>query len=233
MFSGLANYMNALVGGQSEAAKREKALEALRTGNMDISYDLKEVNFDQLRRKRAFYKGVNIQLLEEMNKEELIDFTNAPDILPMRPRDKQLSEVDFTELMKKVEGGEEQKEGETPSADSNLYNYDTSSQAERQDLLDRFSLIRKRQVKLTRQQAEGKRVGIIFNSYLASDSVREEILGYLYDKDIEPEVLLCNDNLDPFRLVIDLDMEKYSALVAVGGDGTFNQMVNGMLARPD
>jgi len=28
-------------------------------------------------------------------------------------------------------------------------------------------------------------------------------------------------------------MDKYSILVAVGGDGTFNQMVNGMLARPD
>ena len=28
-------------------------------------------------------------------------------------------------------------------------------------------------------------------------------------------------------------MDQYSAIIAVGGDGTFNQMVNGMLARPD
>jgi len=28
-------------------------------------------------------------------------------------------------------------------------------------------------------------------------------------------------------------MDNFSALIAVGGDGTFNQMVNGMLARPD
>lgn len=38
-----------------------------------------------------------------MNKEELIDFTNAPDVLPLKPRDKQLSEVDYNELMKKLE----------------------------------------------------------------------------------------------------------------------------------
>lgn len=28
-------------------------------------------------------------------------------------------------------------------------------------------------------------------------------------------------------------MDEYSALIAVGGDGTFNQMINGMLARDD
>lgn len=46
MFSGLASYMNNLVGGQSEQAQREKQLEALRIGSMEISYDLAEVNFD-------------------------------------------------------------------------------------------------------------------------------------------------------------------------------------------
>lgn len=30
-----------------------------------------------------------------------------------------------------------------------------------------------------------------------------------------------------------LDIDNYSALIAVGGDGTFNQMVNGMIARGD
>jgi len=34
MFSGLASYMNKLVGGQTEQAKREKALEAARVGSM-------------------------------------------------------------------------------------------------------------------------------------------------------------------------------------------------------
>jgi len=44
---------------------------------------------------------------------------------------------------------------------------------------------------------------------------------------------MCEENLDPYRKVFELDMDTFSALIAVGGDGTFNQVVNGMLARPD
>ena len=45
--------------------------------------------------------------------------------------------------------------------------------------------------------------------------------------------MVCEENLDPYRKAFDLEVDNFSALVAVGGDGTFNQMVNGMLARPD
>ena len=45
--------------------------------------------------------------------------------------------------------------------------------------------------------------------------------------------MTCEQNLDPFRIVSELEIDNYCALVAVGGDGTFNQMINGMLARPD
>ena len=30
-----------------------------------------------------------------------------------------------------------------------------------------------------------------------------------------------------------MDIDKYSALIGVGGDGTFHEVVNGMLHRPD
>ena len=55
MFSYLAN----LVQG-SELSRIQKQLEEQRKGNYSVSYQLSEINFDHLRRKRAFYKGVNI-----------------------------------------------------------------------------------------------------------------------------------------------------------------------------
>lgn len=43
----------------------------------------------------------------------------------------------------------------------------------------------------------------------------------------------CELDLDPYRKALEIDLNQYSCLIAVGGDGTFNQMVNGMLLRPD
>ena len=44
---------------------------------------------------------------------------------------------------------------------------------------------------------------------------------------------VCEQDLDPFRKAYDLEIDNYSAIICVGGDGTFNQVVNGMLARSD
>jgi len=46
-------------------------------------------------------------------------------------------------------------------------------------------------------------------------------------------VIVCEENLDPYRKALNINIDDYSALIAVGGDGTFNQMVNGMIARED
>ena len=36
-------------------------------------------------------------------------------------------------------------------------------------------------------------------------------------------VIICEENLDPYRKVLNLeDIDNYSALVSVGGDGTLN-----------
>ena len=38
---------------------------------------------------------------------------------------------------------------------------------------------------------------------------------------------------DTWKIAETLDIDKYSAIAAVGGDGTFHEVVNGMLFRKD
>lgn len=227
--------MQNLVGVQSDEARRQKQLEAMREGSTAIAYDLPLVNFDHLRRKRAFYRGVNIQLSEEFDKEELVDFSNLPDILPLKPKSG-MADLDYAELAKSTLTEEEVKErlnSATPGPNPTLFDYDAADDASKEAFLSRFDLIRKRS--LTYRSVEQERpVAIIYNPYAGRGVDRtDEIRGMLFAKDIPHEVIVTEENLAPYRIAMELDLSKYSALVAAGGDGTVNQMVNGMLARAD
>ena len=86
MFSGFGNYMSSLVFG-TEQARLQAELEAQRTGRYRIAYELDGLNFDHLRRKRAFISGVNIQVEEEKtDKGETLGFDELPDLLPIKPK---------------------------------------------------------------------------------------------------------------------------------------------------
>ena len=39
--------------------------------------------------------------------------------------------------------------------------------------------------------------------------------------------------MDPYRMARDFEIDAFSIMVAVGGDGTYHEVVNGMLARED
>ena len=125
------SYLSNLVQG-SELSRIQKQLEEQRKGNYSISYDLTDVNFGHLRRKRAFYKGVNIQMGQEMtDKGELISFSDVPDILPMKPKG-EWDALNYDELMASTASEEEQKElaaSSTPGPHPHLYNYETEDQA--------------------------------------------------------------------------------------------------------
>ena len=81
-------------------------------------------------------------------------------------------------------------------------------------------------------EADGKPVAVIFNPYCTGNRL-DEIQGMLVERQVQNQVIVCEENLDPYRKALELEIDNFSALIAVGGDGTFNQMVNGMLARPD
>lgn len=100
-----------------------------------------------------------------------------------------------------------------------------------EQFMSKFELIRKRKIQM--KQDEGKRVALIYNPYVTGER-EDEIKDALFnDAKIISEVIRCESDLDPYRMTMELDLDEYSALIAVGGDGTFNQMINGMLARAD
>ena len=69
MFSALRN----LFGGSEQEALAKK-FEEERKGSYPISFEVTDLNFDHLRRKRAWVKGVNIKIEQEFDKEQLMGF---------------------------------------------------------------------------------------------------------------------------------------------------------------
>lgn len=137
-----------------------------------------------MRRKRAFFRGVNIQLGQELtDKGELVGFSDVPDILPLKPVEK-WDGLDYDKLMASTASEEEKKElaeSSTPGPHPHLYNYDTQDQAQRTALLDRFELVRKRKVDMF--EPDGLAAAVIFNTY-TSGNRKEEIEALLSGRDI-------------------------------------------------
>ena len=164
MFSVLKSYV---LGTEQEQLQTQ--FEKDRKGSQTIDYRVDDINFDHLRRKRAFIKGKNIQLAEEFDKEELVGFDNIPDLLPVIPKGN-IATLSYEELMAPVAGAEEEKSA--AEAGSATFNYDTDDTAARSSFLDRFDLVSTRQIQI--KGAESKPAAIILNSY-TTGSRSEEI----------------------------------------------------------
>ena len=125
--------------------------------------------------------------------------------------------------MKTTLTAEEQKEaaaaaGETPNPNAHLFDYCSEDTATRDTLMERFELIKVRKVDMN----AGSGVAVIFNPYVSGNRV-DEIQGALFDRGVTNEIIVCESDLDPFRKVYEMEnLSGYSALIAVGGDGTFN-----------
>jgi sphingosine kinase len=79
-----------------------------------------------------------------------------------------------------------------------------------------------------------KPIAIIYNPNSGKKiDIRAHIRRRLDEANIKYEFLESKVAFDTWRIANTLDIEKYSALIPVGGDGTFHDVVNGMLFRED
>lgn len=62
---------------------------------------------------------------------------------------------------------------------------------------------------------------------------KSKIHNCLFSFGIEYELYETKGNLDCMEKVMNFDIENYSALVLVGGDGTFHEAINGLMRRKD
>ena len=77
-------------------------------------------------------------------------------------------------------------------------------------------------------------IGIILNPNSGKKrDLKPLIEKRLSEHGIPYEVIPTSKVFDTFQFAYDLDLSKYSALVAVGGDGSISEVYNGMMARPD
>jgi diacylglycerol kinase family enzyme len=231
MFTGLGDYFNNLVGAaETEAAKREAALLGERTGAEPINFALGDLNFDHLRRSRAFYKGVDIQMKSDTPET----FEDLPQILPVKAGGGQkYASLAYEDLVKSTKPSEEQKTASSSEDASHLFDYDRAEQADKDELLSRLDVICKRKIDFTNEQKTPRGAAVIFNPNCRGPS-QEQLDDDLWKAKVQHKLHVSNEPLGPFRLANEvLDLNEYGAIIIAGGDGTVSEVINGMLARED
>jgi len=63
--------------------------------------------------------------------------------------------------------------------------------------------------------------------------VKTEITKVLSESSIFYKIYETKGPMDGWRIVQNLDLDNYSALIAVGGDGTLHEVLNGLMFRSD
>ena len=64
-------------------------------------------------------------------------------------------------------------------------------------------------------------------------NTKQAIFDTFRDNSIEYEIHETRGPLDALKFIMTFAIENYSALILVGGDGTFHESVNGLLKRSD
>ncbi len=79
-----------------------------------------------------------------------------------------------------------------------------------------------------------KPVAIVYNPNSGwKKDLRSQIKEKLDLAGIQYEFLETQKVFDTYRIPNELDIDRYSAILSVGGDGSFHEVINGMLGRSD
>ena len=80
-----------------------------------------------------------------------------------------------------------------------------------------------------------KKVAIIYNPTSGKRiNIRKKLSEALTEREIQHEFFETQYSMHGWELISnEIDLDQYSAVVAVGGDGTIHEIVNGMLSRQD
>ena len=173
--------------------------------------------------------------------EVLLDFQRVPDVLPLRPRGL-LVDCDYNALLKwdrpyepeEVKGEDGEIDPETPQGppmDQHLFQYEKADADAKKDYLAKFELIRRRKVEFGE-----KRVCLINDPYAGA---RENIMPTIEERfngaGVNYDTYTSEGNpVDAYRMIKDMEnLGDYNLICVAGDDNTFQEVVNGMLARED
>lgn len=71
------------------------------------------------------------------------------------------------------------------------------------------------------------------SGYKKGHSIVEKIRGIFYESNIELDVAISTHKNHPFELANSTPLDNYDAICMAGGDGTFHEVINGILCRED
>ena len=224
-------------------AERQDAMNRNK-GSSAIRFNLEQIHWGHLRRKKAFYSGVPMTMKEEWeNPDELKSFAKVPDVLPIKPKET-FTDVDYKELIKwekpwtpeeketAAEGEEEELTDQGPPIDQHLFQYDLQNLTEedKTKYLSKFEIMRKRKLRF-----DLKPIFLINDPFAgAKGNVMPMIEERFETEQIKFEVSTSTGVAkEVYDMTLELDLEKYSTIAVAGDDATFQEAMNGMLARPD
>ena len=88
MFGALQRYMAERGEKNREREQEKRDALARNKGQSEIRFNMEQIHWENLRRKRAFYSGVPMSLKEEWEgPNELKGFKKVPDVLPIKPKE--------------------------------------------------------------------------------------------------------------------------------------------------